>query len=235
MTSPIDILLINEYPPIEYLLKRKKIVPASEVSLDPDYSLVRRIQEGRTDAFDVLIEKYKQPIVGFAARILGDAVEAEDVAQNVFVLVFKTCGRFRFSCRFSTWLYTIARNLCRNELRRRSRHRAEFLKHEEIEAREFARWNSSTAKSGAVPVGVFQKELEEKIEQALGLLSERERTAIMLLQHEHLTYADIAEILGTSHPATKTLIYRGRQTLKRELQPYLRTGIWRASWTAAVV
>jgi RNA polymerase sigma-70 factor, ECF subfamily len=206
-------------------------VPVTEVNLDPDYLLVQRVQSGNLDAFDVLVAKYKQPIVRFATRTLRDAAEAQDVAQNVFVLMFKACGRFRFTCRFSTWLYTITRNLCRNELRRRSRHRADFLRHEEIEAQEFERWHLGKAKFGTVPGAVLQKELEEKIEQALELLSERERTAILLLQHEDLSYADVAEVLGTSHSATKTLIHRGRQTLKRELQPYLRSGAGRASWS----
>jgi RNA polymerase sigma-70 factor (ECF subfamily) len=207
---------------------------SSQAVKDPDHLLVRRVQEGRMDAFDALVGKYKQPLISFATRALGDPMEAQDIAQNAFVRVFKVSGRFRFTCRFSTWLYAITRNLCRNELRRRSRHRTDFLRHEEIEAQEFARWHLGTTKFGTVPDAVFHKELEEKIEQALELLSERERTAILLLQHEDLSYADVAAVLGTSHSATKNLIHRGRQTLKRELQPYLSTGAWRASWAEAV-
>jgi RNA polymerase sigma-70 factor (ECF subfamily) len=194
---------------------------------DPDHFLVLRAQEGNMDAFVTLVEKYKQPLISFATHALGDPMEAQDVAQNAFVAVLKAFRRFRFTCRFSTWLYTIARNLCRNELRRRCRHRANFLRHEEIEAQEFARWHLGTAKFGTVPDAVFQKELEEKIEQALELLSERERMAILLLRDEALSYADVAAVLGTSGAATKALIHRGRQALKRELQPYLRTGAWR--------
>jgi RNA polymerase sigma-70 factor (ECF subfamily) len=201
---------------------------------DPDHLLVRRVQEGKMDAFDALVGKYKQPIVNFAARALGDAMEAQDVAQNAFLCVLKTSGRFRFACQFSTWLYTIARNLCRNELRRRSRHRVDSLGSEHVENLEFARWQGGASKLGSVPEAVFQRELQEKIEQALELLPERERMAILLLRDEDLSYADVAAVLGTSQAATKTLIHRGRQTLKRELLPYLQTGAWRASWAEAV-
>jgi RNA polymerase sigma-70 factor, ECF subfamily len=202
----------------------------SQANADPDYFLVLRVQNGNMDAFDALVEKYKQPIVNFAARRLRDPMEAQDVAQNAFVCVFKKSGRFRFACRFSTWLYAIARNLCRNELRRRSRHRADELGREHVERPEFSRWQSDAAKFGNVPEAVFQRELQEKIEQALESLPERERTAILLLHNERLSYADVAAALGTSRAATKTLIHRGRQALKRDLQPYLRTGAWRASW-----
>jgi RNA polymerase sigma-70 factor, ECF subfamily len=206
---------------------------SSQAVKDPDHLLVRRVQEGKMDAFDALVGKYKQPIVNFAARALGDATEAQDVAQNAFLCVFKTSGGFRFACQFSTWLYTIARNLCLNELRRRSRHRVDSLRYEDVEKLEFVRWQWDAAKLGNVPEAVFQRELQEKIEQALELLTERERVAILLLRDEDLSYTDVAAVLGTSRAATKTLIHRGRQTLKRELRPYLQTGAWRKSWAKA--
>jgi RNA polymerase sigma-70 factor (ECF subfamily) len=207
--------------------------PFCPSSGDPDYFLVLRVQEGNRDAFEALVEKYKQPIVNFATRTLGDPMEAQDVAQNAFVWVFKASVRFRFACRFSTWIYAIARNLCRNELRRRSRHRVDCLRREEVEEAGFARWQWDAAKLGNVPEAVFQRELQEKIEQALESLPERERAAILLLRDEDLSYAEVAAVLGTSPAATKTLIHRGRQALKRELQPYLRTGAWRESWAEA--
>ena len=202
----------------------------AEAVADPDYVLVLRVQDGNMDAFDALVAKYKQPIVNFATRALGDPMEAQDVAQNAFVSVFKKSGRFRFGSRFSTWLFSITRNLCRNELRRRWRHRGNWFAGEEIERPELARWESEAAHLGNVPEAVFQRELQEKIEQALELLPERERAAILLLRDEELSYAEVAAVLGTSPSAAKTLIFRGRQALKRELRPYLRTGAWRESW-----
>src|SRR5215831_14299784 len=96
-------------------------------NLDPDAALMLRVKQGDMTALEELVEKYKQPITNLIYRTLQDAAEAEDLAQNVFVQVFKSAERYRVSAKFSTWLYTIARNLCLNEIRRRSRHPADPL------------------------------------------------------------------------------------------------------------
>src|SRR6266576_2705596 len=110
---------------------------------DPDAALMLLVKQGDTAAFEQLVDKYKQPVMNVVYRMLRDATEAEDVAQNVFVQVYKSAGRYEVSSKFSTWLFTIARNLCLNELRRRSRHRAESLDapqpgQEERPGRQFA-------------------------------------------------------------------------------------------------
>ena len=92
---------------------------------DPDAALMLRVKQGDMAAFEELVEKHKQPVMNLIYRTLQDATEAEDLAQNAFVQVFKSAHRYRASAKFSTWLYTIARNLCLNELRRRSRHPAQ--------------------------------------------------------------------------------------------------------------
>ena len=92
---------------------------------DADYLLADQVRQGDTAAFEELVEKYKQPIINFATRFLGDPIEAHDVAQNVFVKVFKSASHFQYQSKFSAWLYVVARNLCRNEYRRRIRHRTE--------------------------------------------------------------------------------------------------------------
>src|SRR5436305_4398293 len=94
---------------------------------DPDAALMLRVKEGDRDAFEALVEKYKQPVINLAYRTLSDATEAEDLAQHVFVQVFKSAHRYEVTAKFSTWLFTIARNLSLNEIRRRSRHRADSL------------------------------------------------------------------------------------------------------------
>src|SRR5499426_2194654 len=94
---------------------------------DPDAALMLRVKQGDTAAFTELVEKYKQPVMNLIYRTLRDATEAEDLAQNVFVQVYKSAHRYKTTARFTTWLFTIARNLCLNEIRRRSRHPAESL------------------------------------------------------------------------------------------------------------
>jgi RNA polymerase sigma-70 factor (ECF subfamily) len=84
---------------------------------DPDAALMLRVREGDRSAFQSLVEKYKQPVINLIARTIGDAVEAEDIAQHVFVQVFKSAHRYEVTAKFSTWLFTIARNLSLNEIR----------------------------------------------------------------------------------------------------------------------
>src|ERR1700678_2933191 len=94
---------------------------------DPDAALMLRVKRGDRAAFAELVDKYKQPVMNFIYRSLRDETEAEDLAQNVFLQVYKSRSRYKQTAKFSTWLFTIARNLCLNELRRRSRHPAESL------------------------------------------------------------------------------------------------------------
>src|SRR3954462_12528932 len=94
---------------------------------DPDAALMLRVKQGDTAAFEQLVDKYKQPVMNLVFRMLRDATEAEDVAQNVFVQVHKSAHRYEVSAKFSTWLFTIARNLSLNEIRRRSRHPADSI------------------------------------------------------------------------------------------------------------
>src|ERR1700722_4806915 len=97
------------------------------VNPDADAALMLRVKRGDDAAFAELVDKYKQPVMNLAYRILRDATEAEDVAQNVFLQAYKSAPRYEVSAKFSTWLFTIARNLCLNEIRRRSRHPADSL------------------------------------------------------------------------------------------------------------
>jgi RNA polymerase sigma-70 factor, ECF subfamily len=199
-------------------------VPAN---LDPDAALMLRVKQGDAAAFAELVEKYKQPVMNLVYRTLRDATEAEDVAQNVFLQVHKSAHRYHITAKFSTWLFTIARNLCLNEIRRRSRHPAESLDavhpdQDDLPARQF-----EDHKLISAPDSVLHGELAEKIELALGELPENQRMAILLCRQDELSYEDIADVLGCSLSATKSLIHRGRETLKQKLKPYLRTGQWR--------
>src|SRR3974390_2164814 len=94
---------------------------------DPDAALMLRVKQGDIAAFAELVDKYKQPVMNVVYRMLHDATEAEDIAQAVFVQVHRSAHRYEVASKFSTWLFTIARNLCLNEIRRRSRHPADSL------------------------------------------------------------------------------------------------------------
>ncbi len=193
---------------------------------DPDAALMLRVKQGDTAAFTELVDKYKQPVMNLACRTVRDLTEAEDLAQNVFVQVYKSAHRYKSSAKFSTWLFTIARNLCLNEIRRRSRHPAESLDASHSEHDEETPHQFPDKQAVAAPERLLQGELMEKVEQALAELPENQRTAILLCRQEDMSYEEIAEVLGCSLSATKSLIHRGRETLKARLKPYLRTGAW---------
>lgn len=198
-------------------------------SNDPDAALMLRVKQGDTAAFTQLVEKYKQPVINLIYRTLRDATEAEDLAQNVFVQVYKSADRYRTSARFSTWLFTIARNLCLNEIRRRSRHPAESLDAPHPNQDEQPLHQVEDRRTFVPPDVLLQGELESKIEEALASLPETQRTAVLLCRQEELSYEEIAEVLGCSVSATKSLIHRGREALKHRLKPYLRNGAWSPS------
>lgn len=185
-----------------------------------------RVKKGDTAAFTELVEKYKQPVMNLVYRTIHDVTEAEDLAQNVFVQVFKSAPRYESTAKFSTWLFTIARNLCLNEIRRRTRHPAESLDapHPEQEDQPLRQFEDK--KTFSPPESLLHGELAGKIEEALADLPENQRSAILLCRREDLSYEEIAEILGCSVSATKSLIHRGREALKERLKIYLRSGDW---------
>jgi RNA polymerase sigma-70 factor (ECF subfamily) len=195
---------------------------------DPDAALMLRVQRGDRDAFTELVRKYQQPIFNFILRTLRDETEAEDLAQATFVQVWKSARRYQASAKFSTWIYTIARNLCLNEIRRRARHPAESLDGSAHTGAEDIAPQIEDRAAPHPPGALLQGELEMKLAEALGDLPENQRTAILLCQRDELSYEEIARVLGCSLAATKSLIFRGRETLKLRLKAYLKTGEWTA-------
>ena len=195
--------------------------------LDADAALMLQVKQGDSSAFSELVDKYKQPVMNLAYRMLRDLTEAEDLAQNVFLQVHKSAARYQVSAKFSTWLFTITRNLCLNEIRRRSRHPTDPLEPGYPEQDDQPPRQFEDRKTASPPDTLLHGELEQKIEQALAELPENQRTAIVLCRQNELSYEDIAEVLGCSISATKSLIHRGRETLKQKLRPYLHTGAWR--------
>lgn len=194
---------------------------------DPDAVLMLRVKRGDRAAFGELVEKYKQPLYNFIFRTLRDETESEDVAQTVFLQVYKSRARYERTAKFSTWLFTIARNLCLNEIRRRSRHPAESLEESHAEHDDQPSRQYEDKKIFLPTDDALHGELARKIEEALAELPENQRTAILLCRQDELSYEEIAEVLDCSLSATKSLIHRGREALKEKLKPYLQTGDWK--------
>jgi RNA polymerase sigma-70 factor, ECF subfamily len=194
----------------------------SETLASDDQLLMIRGMQGDANAFEALLRRFSQPLVRFATRALGDPTEAEDVAQIVFIQAFKQSRQFRFECSVSSWLFAIARNVCRNEIRRRSRLRKHFAESSETDVYAVAISCSKGMHDGE-PKAVIARELERKIRQAMDDLPARQRTAIHLLLERDLSYEEISILERTSVATTKALIHRGRQTLRQTLRLYLRS------------
>ncbi|HAV63997.1 MAG TPA: RNA polymerase subunit sigma-24 [Verrucomicrobiales bacterium] len=193
---------------------------------DPDAALMLRAKQGDRAAFEELVVKHQQAVMNFIYRSVPDPQEAEDLAQNVFVQAWKARHRYQPSARFTTWLFTIARNLSLNELRRRSRHAGESMdgpagEDDDAPVRQFE--DRSTA---SPPDTLLREELQRKVSEAVAALPENQRTAILLCQDEETSYDDIAQVLGCSLSATKSIIFRAREALKLRLKPFLATGAW---------
>ena len=189
-----------------------------------DKALMLLIAEGDEQALRELIEKHQGAVYGTISKMLGDPIEAQDLAQQVFVRVYRAAGSYRAVAQFKTWMFTIVRNLVFNEHRRRSR--AVFLPlqppdaevngvrvHGGVELRDTATKSPSEYS--------LEKEMMRAVDRAILALPEQQRLAILLRRYDEFSYEEIAEILKTSVPATKSLLFRARETLRKALHDYL--------------
>jgi len=189
-----------------------------------DKALMTRIAQGDEEALRDLIEKHQGAVYGTIAKMLGDPVEAQDLAQQVFVRVYRAAGTYRAAAQFKTWIFTIVRNLVFNEHRRRSRATLVSLNPPENE-----QGSSGSASGLDLPdlanktpgEMMLQREMMRKIDEAILALPEQQRLAIVLRRYDEFSYEEIAEVLKTSVPATKSLLFRARETLRMALRDYL--------------
>lgn len=178
---------------------------------DEDAELMMAVAQGDESALAQLIRKWQGPLINFFYRSLGSVEQAEDLTQLVFVRVYRAAATYQPVARFSTYLFHIARRLLINEFRRRQRKPLEMMDPADLRAVDTS--------SGRDQQRMF--ELEEAFQQALTKLTEDQRTAILLLKQQELSYEEIAEIMKQSVAAVKTHIFRGRQKLKEILRKML--------------
>jgi RNA polymerase sigma-70 factor (ECF subfamily) len=182
-----------------------------------DVALMLETAKGNERAFRQLIERHQHAVIGTVARMLNDAHEAEDIAQQVFVRLWNSAPKWRPEAKFTTYLYTIMRNLVFNESRRRSR-KKEISLDEQQENHPAA----MRADEGLSPdEGMEKRELHRSIDAAIAALPEQQRLAVVLRTFEGLDYDEIAKALDTSVSSVKSLLFRARGVLREALSANL--------------
>lgn len=182
-----------------------------------DVSLMLRVGKGDEQAFEELISRHQNAVIGTVAKMLGNAAEAEDIAQQVFIRLWKSAPRYKPKAKFTTFLFTITRNLVFNESRRKSR-----KKEYSIDEREDDFHLQTPDSQNASPdEDLLHAELQKAVDQAINDLPEKQRLAVILRRYEGMPYDEIGTILELSIPAVKSQLFRARNTLRESLQNYL--------------
>src|SRR6266480_1940169 len=182
-----------------------------------DVRLMRLVGRGDAVAFEKLVERHQALVAGTVARMLGSNSVVEDIAQQVFIRVWKSARRYVPRAKFTTWLLKITRNLVFNEMRRSKRHAFVPLQ-SDPSAEEFP---LKDEKNPPPDASLLETELQQAIEDAIMQLPESQRMALILRRYEQLSYEEIAEILDLSVPAVKSVLFRARTELRSRLSRYL--------------
>jgi RNA polymerase sigma-70 factor (ECF subfamily) len=189
---------------------------------DPDIRLMLRVRDDEPGAFEELVERYQRRLVAVMHHLLGSADEAEDMAQEVFLRVYRARKKYRPRAKFSTWLFTIANNLALNVLRSRQRKPVVPLNTRDSGPLGPRPAEQLVCDRADTPGhGMQQQELAAIVRRALDGLSERQRVAVILNKFEDMNYAEIAEVMKLTTKAVKSLLSRARENLRLALKDYI--------------
>jgi RNA polymerase sigma-70 factor (ECF subfamily) len=192
---------------------------------DPDVRLMLRVRDDDAAAFEELMLRYQHRVVSLLAHMTSQPDIAEDLAQDVFMRVYRARKRYVPGAKFSTWLFTITGNVAANALRSRARRHEVRLPASSNDTTTMPIEAIALAASGLMPTRQLDKaELREAVREAIQALGDRQRMAVLLSKFEHFSYAEIAEIMDLSPEAVKSLLSRARCRLRDVLEPYISRG-----------
>ncbi len=179
-----------------------------------DEELIARFQQGDNYAFDLLVKRYKEPLLNFVYRFVGEREEAEDIVQETFLRLFKNKHYYREIAKFSTWIYTIAGNLAKTELRRRKRRKLLSISHFMSSDKDY-----DIPDEDSNPERDTNTVITDKIiQQAIDKLSPKFKQVILLRDVQGFSYEEIAEIVGIPLGTVKSRVNRARLKLQEDLQ-----------------
>ena len=200
---------------------RAEAVARGDFSVLTDAEIMLELRAGNMGAFDVLLAKYRKPIVHFMFRMVHNQAVAEELAQEVFLRVYRSRETYRAEARFSTWLYRIATNLGVNHARdTRHERTASTIYLDEPDA-ETGTTPDVADSTPSVEADMLRRERMKAIRQHVLALPERQKTAVLMHKYEGLDYKQIGEVLKLSESATKSLLFRAYQTLREKLKDYV--------------
>lgn len=187
-------------------------------SNEEDLMLMAKIANGDERAFEQLVAKHQQAVIGTIGKMTNHSPETEDIAQQVFLRLWKAASRYKPKAKFTTYLFTIARNLVFNDTRKKTRRRELSIDTDE------QNWHDSIAdpsSSSRPDQSLAEDELRLQVDQAVADLPENQRLAVILRRYEQMSYDEIAEVLDTSVSAVKSQLFRARKSLRDSLKAYL--------------
>jgi RNA polymerase sigma-70 factor (ECF subfamily) len=194
----------------------------------PEVKLMLQVRDDVPGAFEVLVERYQHRLVGVLAHVIGRVEEAEDLTQDVFLRVYRARKGYRPRSKFSTWLFTIANNLALNHLRSKGRNPVRPVVGDASSASGIHTLRPAEeralSREGTPSAQLRKVELSDVVRDALDVLGEDQKVAVLLNKFEDMSYSEIAEVMGRTETAVKSLLARARTHLREQLEPYLKTG-----------
>ena len=185
-------------------------------------ALIRAAQEGDQDAFGQLVRAYDQSVLRLAMNLLRSPEDAQDIYQEAFLRVYRNLNSFRFDCSFHTWLYRIVTNLCLDLMRKRKVRKEESSQVEGTDGPVDRMDTVQESRAEGDPLrNLFSGQLRERIQQALGELTARERMVFELRHYQGLKLRNIGEILGTTEEAAKNCLFRATQKMRVALGDFV--------------
>jgi len=198
-----------------------KAWPGSE-EFDSDANLVERALDNDLAAFEKLVARYQNKITSYAARMLNDHDEAEDIAQEAFIKAYRSLDSFRGASSFSTWLYRIVTNLCIDRVRQRKRRPQQAYsldepldKEEERGGRDVADFSTEPSKS------IEREELRQQVRETVAEMPEKLRAVLLMCDIQGMSYESIAQVLECPIGTVKSRLFHARADLARRLRPYM--------------
>jgi RNA polymerase sigma-70 factor (ECF subfamily) len=189
--------------------------------VDSDAAVMLRVKQGDDAAFDFLVQKYRRAMLSFMFRMAHNAAAAEDLAQEVFLRVYRSRANYEPSAKFTTWLYRIATNLAVNHARDTRHDRPENMASLDQPDEESGQTLDVADESLTVEQKIIRQERMKAIRAKVQALPERQRMAVVMHKYQQMDYRQIADVLKLSESATKSLLFRAYETLRGQLAEFV--------------